>query len=234
VQYLCDFLELESRTKLTDHMVKIKDGVYNGLHVHDKLEILGELVHWASSTEAIKEEIDKCIEKQRELMANKREEHVEELRKKREEKRLKKEKGDQTTSDSMHDHVEEDLHGDGDMKVPSSIETKHQGNRCGLYVFLYVNVILVCECDVLTSRFLSRGSKLEVLKSRRELMKKNMAMEREKEVSRMKELQRLRDESRAKANKERERKLKEKRVCPHNSHFSCIITHYLVLVTGNS
>ncbi|ONK81163.1 uncharacterized protein A4U43_C01F25950 [Asparagus officinalis] len=184
LQYLCDFLELESRSKFTDHILRIKEGKYGGLHVHDKLEILSKLVHWAISAEAIRNEIDKCIEKQRDLMANKREEDLEELRMKREEKRLKKEIVNKTTPDSMTNHAQAELNGDVDMKNPSSIDVNNSGNR---------------------------GSKLEVLASRRALMMKNLTLEKEKESSRKKELQKLREESRAKEKEARERKLREKR-----------------------
>lgn len=67
--------------------------------------------------------------------------------------------------------------------------------------------ILVVSC------FLSSGSKLEVLTSRRALMNKNLDVEEEKKAARMKELQRLRAASSAKARQARERRPKEKRVC---------------------
>lgn len=128
-------------------MVKLKNGNYSVLYAHDKLEILGELIHWAISTEAIKREVDKCTEKQQNLVANKREEDLEELRKRREEKRLKKEIGSNITSDSNNKDVETDSNADVNMKVPASSDTKNSGNRCTTVVLLSVNGMWLCNFE---------------------------------------------------------------------------------------
>lgn len=193
VQYLCDFLELDSIMKSKDHVTKIKNGNYSGLSVHVKLEILSEMVHFANSTEAIREKIDKNIEQQQSLMASKREEDLEESRKRREEKRFKERKSNDKRSnepsDSTNRHVPTDLPEVGDVTVPSSIETKHGNNR---------------------------ARKLDVLTSRRDLMEQSLqskfAAEREKGTVRTQGLQRLREESKARAEEARERKLRKQRL----------------------
>ncbi|KAJ6814533.1 DDT domain-containing protein [Iris pallida] len=199
VQYLCDFLEMDSITKSKDHLAKIKNGNYSGLSVHVKLEILNEMVHCANLTEAVRGKIDKNIEQQQSLMASKREEDLEELRKRREDKRLKGTKSDdersKEPSDSTNQHVPTDMGEVGDVTVLSSVENKHQDNS------------VRCFGDV---------SKLDVLASRRALMKQSVeskiSAEKEKEALRMQELQKLREESKARKKEARERKLRKLRL----------------------
>lgn len=178
VDYLCDYLEMDTGTEFANHIANIKHGKYFSLHVHDKLEILSNLINQAITTESIKGEVDDCIQKQIELKADKREEDLEEIRKKREAKRLKKETNSEIILGSMNSDEKPS------MEVPSSCPSVHQSNG---------------------------GSKLDVLASRRAIMMRNLALEKEKEIVKRKELQKMREESRAKAEEAKERNLKRKR-----------------------
>lgn len=98
MEYLCDFLELEKGTSSTDHTEMIKHGQYYKLSIYVKLEILRGLVNWALLTDAIKGQLEAYIGEMQALKAAKREEDVEEQRKRREEKRLKEMTSDNDNS----------------------------------------------------------------------------------------------------------------------------------------
>lgn len=199
-EYLCDFLELENETKFANHSMMIRKGYYSMLGVDVKLEILLELVHAAISTGAVRERLDFCFEQQQDLVARKKEEDLEEARKRREEKRLK------ATEGGGHESQQDsDLKGDDH-------ESHQETNLKGLDQ---------STCDSMNTSKLAeddknRTSKLDVLKSRRISMKKNLeektALELEKEASRLEELKRLREEHKAKSEVARLKKLKEERL----------------------
>ncbi|XP_073099470.1 uncharacterized protein [Elaeis guineensis] len=97
-EYLCDFLEMEGRDELSNHVATIKRGHYGLLDINVKLGILHELVSEALTTYAIREKLDDCMEQQQALAATRREE----LRKKKEEQHLKKEEADNKEMDQRH------------------------------------------------------------------------------------------------------------------------------------
>lgn len=83
-EYLSDFLELIGIVELSNHVATIKRGHYGLLDIQAKLAILCELVSRVLETEYFKEKLDEDIEKQHALAATRREEILEESRKKRE------------------------------------------------------------------------------------------------------------------------------------------------------
>ncbi|XP_059317391.1 uncharacterized protein LOC132067972 isoform X2 [Lycium ferocissimum] len=83
-EYLSDFLELTGFVELSNHIATIKRGHYGLLDIQAKLAILRELVCRVLETEYFKEKLDEDIEKQYALAATRREEILEESRKKRE------------------------------------------------------------------------------------------------------------------------------------------------------
>lgn len=91
-EYLCDFLEMVDVAELSTYVSTIKRGHYGLLDVNAKLGILRELVAQALTTDFVREKLDEYIEQQQVLAAKRREEALEEGRKKREDKeRLKAE-----------------------------------------------------------------------------------------------------------------------------------------------
>ncbi|KAJ8540205.1 hypothetical protein K7X08_030124 [Anisodus acutangulus] len=83
-EYLSDFLELIGIVELSNHIATIKRGHYGLLDIQAKLAILRELVCRVLETEFFKGKLDEDIEKQHALAATRREEILEESRKKRE------------------------------------------------------------------------------------------------------------------------------------------------------
>ncbi|KAL7231074.1 hypothetical protein ACSBR2_009363 [Camellia fascicularis] len=91
-EYLCDFLEMVDVAELSTYVSTVKRGHYGLLDVNAKLGILRELVAQALTTDFVREKLDEYIEQQQVLAAKRREEALEEGRKKREDKeRLKAE-----------------------------------------------------------------------------------------------------------------------------------------------
>ncbi|KAL5566356.1 hypothetical protein UlMin_029520 [Ulmus minor] len=89
-EYLCDFLEMIENPELRTHISTIKRGHYGLLDAHAKLGILCELVNWALETCIIRKKLEDLIEQRQALGATRREEALEEARKKREEKERSK------------------------------------------------------------------------------------------------------------------------------------------------
>ncbi|RAL45536.1 hypothetical protein DM860_016028 [Cuscuta australis] len=85
-EYLCDFLEMMGIAKLCAHISTIKRGHYGLLDVSIKLKILGELVAQTCMLGLFKEKLDEDIEKRLALAAARRDEALEDGRKRREEK----------------------------------------------------------------------------------------------------------------------------------------------------
>ncbi|GAA0147644.1 hypothetical protein LIER_07295 [Lithospermum erythrorhizon] len=87
--YLCDFLEMPEVVELSAHCATIRSGRYGHLNVQVKLRILGQLVAQALETDIFREDLDDSIDVRQALSAARRDEALEDGRRKREEKRLK-------------------------------------------------------------------------------------------------------------------------------------------------
>ncbi|XP_027341484.1 DDT domain-containing protein DDB_G0282237-like [Abrus precatorius] len=91
-EYLCDFLEMINVPELQNYEATIKRGHYGLVDANVKLEILGELVNRALGTAIFREKLDEFIEQRQALGATRREEALEDGRRRREKKeRLKAE-----------------------------------------------------------------------------------------------------------------------------------------------
>lgn len=199
MDYLCDYIEFEMGSNSADHIMKIKRGHYYKLIVHAKLEILCGLVYFALSTDIVRGQLDKYMDELQTLVAAKRGEDLEEMRKRREEKRLREATSgsrclqENGASDGVglqafdlehsHGETEDKLEG-VNMKAHPLSETHHLGKS---------------------------ESKRDVLASRRAMMQAKIAMEKEKETYRMAELRKAREAQQARAKEARARKLKEQR-----------------------
>lgn len=89
-EYLSDFLETTSATEISTHISTIKRGHYALLTVHTKLTIFRELVTHALETETVKNRLDEYIEERQALAATRRDEALDEGRKRREERERRK------------------------------------------------------------------------------------------------------------------------------------------------
>ncbi|CAJ2676758.1 unnamed protein product [Trifolium pratense] len=89
-KYLCDFLEMINIPQLRNYEATIRRGHYGLVDANAKLEILRELVNQVLETAIFREKLDVLIEQRQELGAAKREEALEDGRKRREKReRLK-------------------------------------------------------------------------------------------------------------------------------------------------
>ncbi|KAM5577940.1 hypothetical protein ABKV19_008323 [Rosa sericea] len=84
--YLCDFLEMVNIPELRDHTATIKRGHYGLLDANAKLAIFRELINQALESNIVREKLDEIVEQRQALGASRREEALEEARKKREKK----------------------------------------------------------------------------------------------------------------------------------------------------
>lgn len=82
-EYLCDFLEMKDVVGFSSRVGMIKRGHYGLLDPEAKFSIFRELVSEALLTDAIRQKLDEYIEEWQALGASKREEAIEEARKKR-------------------------------------------------------------------------------------------------------------------------------------------------------
>ncbi|XP_073280581.1 uncharacterized protein [Primulina huaijiensis] len=89
-EYLCDFLETSCTVDFSMHISTIKRGHYGLLDVHVKLAFFQELVAQALETDTIRDKLDEYVEERQALSATRRDEALDEGRKKREEKERKK------------------------------------------------------------------------------------------------------------------------------------------------
>ncbi|KAL2241313.1 UNVERIFIED_CONTAM: hypothetical protein Sindi_0772500 [Sesamum indicum] len=89
-EYLCDFLETSCGDELSTHISTIKRGHYGLLEIRVKLAIFCELVAQALETDTIKDKLDEYIEERQALAATRRDEALDEGRKRREEKERRK------------------------------------------------------------------------------------------------------------------------------------------------
>ncbi|KAG6396274.1 hypothetical protein SASPL_142421 [Salvia splendens] len=90
IEYLSDFLETISSAEISSHISTIKRGHYALLDIHIKLAIFRELVTHALETETAKERLDEYIEERQALSATRRDEALDEGRKRREERERRK------------------------------------------------------------------------------------------------------------------------------------------------
>lgn len=88
--YLCDFLEMQHVPEVSSCISTIKRGHYGILDARSKLGIFRELISQAHETNAFREHLDEIIEQRQILWAKRREEALEEGRKRKEHKELQK------------------------------------------------------------------------------------------------------------------------------------------------
>ncbi|KAI3451649.1 hypothetical protein Pfo_008314 [Paulownia fortunei] len=116
-EYLCDFLETTCTAELSMHVSTIKRGHYGLLEVHVKLAIFRELVAQALETDTVKDKLDEYIEERQALAAARRDEALDEGRKRREEKERRK-------SEATGKEVKEERRvksGEGDHSIPNEV-----------------------------------------------------------------------------------------------------------------
>ncbi|XP_073058027.1 uncharacterized protein [Primulina eburnea] len=89
-EYLCDFLETSCTVDFSMHISTIKRGHFGLLDIHVKLAFFQELVAQALETDTIRDKLDEYVEERQALSATRRDEALDEGRKKREEKERKK------------------------------------------------------------------------------------------------------------------------------------------------
>ncbi|KAL9680006.1 hypothetical protein QQ045_017877 [Rhodiola kirilowii] len=82
-EYLCDFLEMIDLPKLRSCISTIKRGHYGLLESHVKVRIFRELVDHAIATESFREKVEEYIEQRQELGASRREEALEDAKRRR-------------------------------------------------------------------------------------------------------------------------------------------------------
>ncbi|GER36224.1 DDT domain-containing protein [Striga asiatica] len=87
--YICDFLE-NCSNDLTRHISTIKRGRYAVLEINVKLAIFRELIAQVLETDTVRDKLDEFIEERMALSAARRDEALDEGRKRREEKERKK------------------------------------------------------------------------------------------------------------------------------------------------
>ncbi|KAM0940236.1 putative transcription factor & chromatin remodeling DDT family [Dioscorea sansibarensis] len=97
-EYVCDFLEMGNQAELSGRLTTIKRGHYGLLDARVKLCILRELVEEALLTDAVRERLNECVERQQVLAATKRDQ----TRKQKEEQHLKKEESATSEMNQMH------------------------------------------------------------------------------------------------------------------------------------
>ncbi|XP_073154929.1 uncharacterized protein [Henckelia pumila] len=89
-EYLCDFLETSCTVDFSMHISTIKRGHYGLLDIHVKLAFFQELVTQALETDTIRDKLDEYVEERQALSATRRDEALDEGRKRREEKERRK------------------------------------------------------------------------------------------------------------------------------------------------
>ncbi|CAA2967409.1 Hypothetical predicted protein [Olea europaea subsp. europaea] len=89
-EYLCDFVETSCALKLSTHVSTIRRGHYGLLDISVKLEIFRELVAQVLETDIVREKLDEHIEERHALASTRRDEALEEGKKRRDEKGSRK------------------------------------------------------------------------------------------------------------------------------------------------
>lgn len=145
-EYLSDFLELVGVAELSNHIGTIKRGHYGLLDAQVKLAILRELVCRVLETEYFKEKLDEDIEKQNALAATRREEILEESRRKREDHLKVLSNGKEATKEcgnSSDTGSDNHLRENGDMPSSNGKQTSQSKHSLeNRFIFLYLEVFL--------------------------------------------------------------------------------------------
>lgn len=135
-EYLCDFLEMINIPQLRHYEGTIKRGHYCLVDANAKLEILCELVNRALETAIFREKLDEFIEQRQELGASKREQALEEGRKRREQKERLKADSESNGNHlngadilSNNNHIKQNGH--VGKKINGEIESSRQDNSLG-------------------------------------------------------------------------------------------------------
>ncbi|KAL6520010.1 hypothetical protein OROHE_017153 [Orobanche hederae] len=89
-EYLCDFLETTRSAELTMPLSTIKRGHYALLEINVKLAIFRELIAQVLETDTVRDRLDEFVEERQALSAARRDEALDEGKKRREEKERKK------------------------------------------------------------------------------------------------------------------------------------------------
>ncbi|KAF3794680.1 DDT domain-containing protein [Nymphaea thermarum] len=189
VDHLCHFFEKENQIKILKHLLKLKDASYYKLDVRIKLIILGELVSYALITDMVRGQLDEYIEQTQALVATKREKDLEELQKRREEKKLKQ----------IKPEVKDNLHGN-----PFALDGRSTTTKTKICWFATIQIM-----------GFFRNNRHAVLAARRANMRQKqeakIMVEKERELKRSEETRRLRAQRTTKAKEAREKKLKEEK-----------------------
>jgi len=135
-EYLCDFLEMINIPQLRHCEGTIKRGHYCLVDADAKLEILCELVNRALETAIFREKLEEFIEQRQELGASKREQALEEGRKRREQKeRLKADSESNGNhlngADILANNNHTEQNGHVGKKINGEIESSRQDSSLG-------------------------------------------------------------------------------------------------------
>ena len=153
-EYLCDFLEMINIPQLRQYEATIKRGHYGLVDTNVKLEILCELVNRALETTIFREKLDEIIEQRQALGASRREEALEDARKRRKEKELLKAEseingivdGHHLNSESIFTNNNHSIqNGDMGEKRSGEIESSSLNNAVGRLDFIMV-AVSACLC----------------------------------------------------------------------------------------
>ncbi|MED6168175.1 hypothetical protein PIB30_009392 [Stylosanthes scabra] len=138
-EYLCDFLEMINIPGLRQYEATIKRGHYGLVDINAKLEILCELVNQVIETTIFREKLDEIIEQRHVLGASRREEALEDARKRREGKEMLKAElesnevnGHHVNSEIVSSNSDDDIqNGDIRKKRNGEIESSSDDNTIG-------------------------------------------------------------------------------------------------------
>lgn len=214
--HLCDFLEVEEVGKLLGHLETIRSGGYSELDPRAKLDILHELVDRALTSDVIRGQLDEYIEERHALAATKREEQMEESRRKKEE-HLKQLNG-QGKDDPDENATKEVGGNDRAMDASDTEVLKCATGENGL-----VSDDAVRESsnengikDLSENHYENGdGNQSHTTTSRQAALKQKLdakaAEEREKEMVRTEEQKKMQEKRKAKAELIKEQKLREQR-----------------------
>ncbi|MED6192023.1 hypothetical protein PIB30_006167 [Stylosanthes scabra] len=139
-EYLCDFLEMINIPGLQQYEATIKRGHYGLVDINGKLEILCELINQVIETTIFREKLDEILEQRHVLGASRREEALEDARKRREEKVMSKAElesnevvnGHHVNSEIVSSNSDDDIqNGDIRKKRNGEIESSSDDNTIG-------------------------------------------------------------------------------------------------------
>ncbi|XP_031481423.1 uncharacterized protein LOC116251343 isoform X2 [Nymphaea colorata] len=203
VDHLCHFFEKENQIKILKHLLKLKDASYYKLDVRIKLIVLGELVSYALITDMVRGQLHEYIEQTQALVATKREEDLEELQKRREEKKLKQ----------IKPEGKDNLRGN-----PFALDGRSTTSKTKICCKPIEALLRVQGNEPLkfeASQQENKNNRHAVLAARRANMRQKqeakIMVEKERELKRSEESQRLRAQRTTKAKEAREKMLKEEK-----------------------